>query len=356
MAGVLGEAGTNLLRSHFNEYTPTDALYKEYGVSQLATDKDDHAHINRAKPIPVPQGLTNKEAAILQKVHRRATFLDKGFSVCGAEFGLAVVIASFPGFGDIAHPMLGYALIVHQARKTKIPWWLTRRMVLNLAVAGAIGILPGLGGVLLTSFRPNVRNAALLEEYLRMRSRSKEKKPSSSSPSQPAGAGADAPAAEKKSTPESEKRIELPEVGQVPEGSAAAAATAALVLPTIAISPPPELVPGASGSADDGDDRGVGASASASAVPEGSGADDRDKTTPEGPPPHGGERDKGASVVPGDSGEDDKGEGGSGAAAAPGGSDSDDQGIGTSISRRAALDAPELPIHHRDSRFVEEVT
>ena len=57
----------------------------------------------------------------------------------------------------------------------KIPWWLKRRMVLNLAVTGAIGLMPGLGSVLLTSFRLNVRNAALLEEYLRMR-RSKEEK------------------------------------------------------------------------------------------------------------------------------------------------------------------------------------
>jgi hypothetical protein len=41
--------------------------------------------------------------------------------------------------------------------------------------------MPGLGSVLLTSFRLNVRcNAALLEEYLHMRSRSKEEKERSS--------------------------------------------------------------------------------------------------------------------------------------------------------------------------------
>ena len=211
-------------------------------------------------------------------------------------------------------------------------------MVQNLAVASAIGLLPGLGSVLLTSFRPNVRNAALLEEYLRMRGKSKAKEPSSPQPGR-----ADAPAAEekKKTTPESEKRIELPEVGQVPEASAAA--SPAMVLPTITVSPAESAVPGASGSADP-DDQGGGASAGAGAVLEGSSQGDGD------------ERDQGASAVPGDSAGDDRGEGGSGAAAAPGGSDGDDQGIGTSISRPAPLDAPEPPIHHRDSRFVEEVT
>jgi hypothetical protein len=213
-------------------------------------------------------------------------------------------------------------------------------MVLNLALAGAIGLMPGLGNVLLTSFRPNVRNAALLEEYLRMRGRSKEKEPSS--PPQPPPPGREAaPASEKRVTPESEKRIELPE-------AAVTAAGTGPLLPEITVSPAPAelVVPGPSGSAG-GDDSGVGASAGASAgaVPEGS------------PPPHGDEKDRGAGAVPGDSDGDDKGEGGSGgAAAAPGGSDGDDQGVGTSISRGAALDAPEPPIHHRDSRFVEEVT
>ena len=208
-------------------------------------------------------------------------------------------------------------------------------MVLNLAVAGAIGLMPGLGSVLLTSFRPNVRNAALLEEYLRMRSRSKEKEPSSPPPPGRAAASA----SEKRATPESEKRIELPE-------GAVAAAGAAPLLPEITVSPAELVVPGPSGFAS-GDDPGVGASAgtSAGAVPEGS------------PPPHGDEKDRSAGAVPGDSDGDDKGEGGSGgAAAAPGGSDGDDQGVGTSISRGATLDAPEPPIHHRDSRFVEEVT
>ncbi|KAH9955796.1 hypothetical protein BGW80DRAFT_290280 [Lactifluus volemus] len=48
-------------------------------------------------------------------------------------------------------------------------------MILNLALSGGLGLLPGLGSVLLTSFRPNVCNAALLKEYLHMRSRNKPK-------------------------------------------------------------------------------------------------------------------------------------------------------------------------------------
>lgn len=52
---------------------------------------------------------------------------------------------------------------------SRIPWWLTQRMVLNLAIATSVGLVPFVGDVLLAAFRANSRNAALLEEFLRLR-------------------------------------------------------------------------------------------------------------------------------------------------------------------------------------------
>jgi hypothetical protein len=86
--------------------------------------------------------------------------------------------------------VLGYFLVVHQARKAKyvfpafafllthsppprvhsrIPWKLTQRMILNLVVSASIGLVPGIGDILLASFRANVRNAKLLENFLVVR-------------------------------------------------------------------------------------------------------------------------------------------------------------------------------------------
>jgi Domain of unknown function (DUF4112) len=362
------------------------------------------------------QGLSEKETAILRLVQRRATFLDQGFNVCGAEFGLSAIICAhlYPALTSTSLSLISptYApfflllpsicplrrfhtpggrlcpgrasgsqskvrlpnrdhyrhpggLIVSVAPhhvvfltlsctlyRRRIPWWLTQRMMLNLAIAGAIGFVPGLGTVLLTSYRPNVRNAALLEEYLRMRSRRK-KKPSQSSTAQ----------AEKKPA---EDRIELPDPGQPSEAAAAAA------------------VPGASGiSSDKDDEKGASASAGArpdaappadgddkdkdagAAVPEGPGGDEKDKPASDKQQAPEGEDDNGkgasASAVPGDSGPsgdngsggdggDEKGEGGiSGPGAAAGVSGADDPGIST-------LDTPEVAHNRPDSRFVEEVT
>lgn len=42
-------------------------------------------------------------------------------------------------------------------------------MILNLAISASIGIVPGIGDVLLAAYRANLRNARLLENFLRIR-------------------------------------------------------------------------------------------------------------------------------------------------------------------------------------------
>ena len=132
-------------------------------------------------------------------------------------------------------------------------------MIINLALSGGLSLLPGLGSVLLTSFRPNVRNAALLEEFLRMRSRKRPKEATQSGapvekitaqeektdPDEKKAATDDKKDTadekkdstdEKKAAPENEGRIELSDEGLVEGVAGAAAATALLAdagIPTL---------------------------------------------------------------------------------------------------------------------------
>lgn len=50
-----------------------------------------------------------------------------------------------------------------------LPDWLVRRMLFNNALSGAISFIPFVGDVLLAIVKANSRNAALLEEFLRVR-------------------------------------------------------------------------------------------------------------------------------------------------------------------------------------------
>lgn len=50
-----------------------------------------------------------------------------------------------------------------------IPDWLLHRMLLNNAVSAVVGFVPFVGDIVIAAFKANSRNAALLEEYLRIR-------------------------------------------------------------------------------------------------------------------------------------------------------------------------------------------
>ena len=60
-----------------------------------------------------------------------------------------------------------FILLVFCARR--IPGWLLRQMLLINAVSAAVGFIPFVGDVVLAMFKANSRNAALLEEFLRIR-------------------------------------------------------------------------------------------------------------------------------------------------------------------------------------------
>ena len=117
----------------------------------------------------MPPGLSARDAAILRSVMKRAHYLDKGFSLCGIRFGWTFVIGLVPVAGDVTNALINYVLVVRKARKADLPDWLVARMLFNNAVSAGVGFIPLVGDVLLAVYKANSRNAALLDEYLRIR-------------------------------------------------------------------------------------------------------------------------------------------------------------------------------------------
>ncbi|QRV90146.1 hypothetical protein RhiJN_18164 [Ceratobasidium sp. AG-Ba] len=160
MTSIAKKAGLKVFEKHLDNYTPADPLYEEY--------TDDRGRKKRRKR-ELPPGLSKRDAAILKKVKSRAHYLDKGFSVCGLRFGWTFIIGIIPMAGDIADASLNYFLVVRKARQAEIPPWLLRKMLANNAVSAGVGFIPVVGDVILATYKANSRNAALLEEFLRIR-------------------------------------------------------------------------------------------------------------------------------------------------------------------------------------------
>ncbi|KAJ3741494.1 hypothetical protein DFH05DRAFT_350600 [Lentinula detonsa] len=160
MDNLLNSAGKKLFERHLQQYAPTDPMYETYV---------DAKGRERRRRRAIPPGLSSRDAKILKSVQRRAHYLDKGFSLCGLRFGWTFIIGIIPGAGDAADAGLNYLLVVRKARQADIPAWLLRRMLINNAVSAAVGLIPVAGDVVLAAFKANSRNAALLEEFLRIR-------------------------------------------------------------------------------------------------------------------------------------------------------------------------------------------
>jgi hypothetical protein len=117
----------------------------------------------------LPPGLSARDAAILKSVKKRAHYLDKGFSLCGMRFGWTFLIGLVPVAGDVANALINYVLVVRKARNADLPDWLVARMLFNNAVSAGVGFVPFIGDVVLAIYKANSRNAALLDEFLRIR-------------------------------------------------------------------------------------------------------------------------------------------------------------------------------------------
>ena len=85
------------------------------------------------------------------------------------RFGWAFIIGLLPLVGDFADVGLNYYLVLRKARQADLPGWLVRRMLMNNLVSAGVGFVPVAGDVVLAMYKANSRNAALLEEFLRIR-------------------------------------------------------------------------------------------------------------------------------------------------------------------------------------------
>ncbi|KAL5503767.1 hypothetical protein ACEPAH_7838 [Sanghuangporus vaninii] len=157
---ILTKAGLQIFEKHLKQYEPADPVWETW------VDENGKTHKRKRE---LPPGLSKRDAKILRKVKNRAHRLDKGFRICGMRFGWTFVIGIIPGVGDVADAVLNYTLVVRKAKQAEIPDWLLRRMLLNNAFSAGVGLVPFVGDVGVAAFKANSRNAALLEEFLRIR-------------------------------------------------------------------------------------------------------------------------------------------------------------------------------------------
>lgn len=111
------------------------------------------------------QPLTREQR--LARLDAIAKLLDVAFVVPGTNvrYGLDGLIGLVPVIGDIITTAFSLWL-VREARALGAPWYLTARMLSNVAVDGVIGLVPVAGDAFDVMFRANMRNVRMLKRWL----------------------------------------------------------------------------------------------------------------------------------------------------------------------------------------------
>lgn len=96
-----------------------------------------------------------------------AKLLDVAFVLPGTNirYGIDGLIGLIPVIGDIITTAISLWL-VREARALGAPWYITARMLGNVAVDGVVGMVPFAGDAFDVMFRANMRNVRLLRRWL----------------------------------------------------------------------------------------------------------------------------------------------------------------------------------------------
>ncbi|QDP22057.1 DUF4112 domain-containing protein [Bradyrhizobium cosmicum] len=113
-----------------------------------------------------PFGNLTREQRIA-RIEAIAKLLDVAFVVPGTNirYGIDGLIGLIPVVGDIITTAISLWL-VREARALGAPWYITARMLGNVAVDGVVGIVPFAGDAFDVMFRANMRNVRLLRRWL----------------------------------------------------------------------------------------------------------------------------------------------------------------------------------------------
>lgn len=111
--------------------------------------------------------MSVNDAKIYEKVKRRAYRLDLLFNICGVRVGLGNLIGAVPIIGDILNIYLSI-LIFRLCLRVQggLPVDIQIKMILNILIDFAIGLIPIVGDFIDILYKANSRNLLLLEKHL----------------------------------------------------------------------------------------------------------------------------------------------------------------------------------------------
>ncbi|KAM0270242.1 hypothetical protein ACHAQH_009499 [Verticillium albo-atrum] len=149
-----------------NNFGTEDPYFETVPATRLDGKPTDKV---KKRPKALPPGVSKHDGKVLTKVKRRAWRLDMClFSLCGVRFGWGSAIGLIPAIGDAIDALMAL-MVFRTCCKVEggLPQGLKAKMMFNIVVDFALGLVPFVGDIADAAFRCNTKNAVLLESHLR---------------------------------------------------------------------------------------------------------------------------------------------------------------------------------------------
>ncbi|KAL2075574.1 hypothetical protein VTL71DRAFT_517 [Oculimacula yallundae] len=150
-----------------NNFGKEDPYFETVPATRLDGRPSSKKTTKRRKALP--PGISAHDAQVLTKVKRRAYRLDMSlFNCMGIRFGWSSVIGIIPGIGDVIDAFM--AMMVYKSClkvEGGLPSDVKTKMMFNIVVDFAVGLVPFVGDLADALFRANTKNAVVLENHLR---------------------------------------------------------------------------------------------------------------------------------------------------------------------------------------------
>ncbi|KAF2859991.1 hypothetical protein K470DRAFT_258341 [Piedraia hortae CBS 480.64] len=168
MAGVVGKyAAQKLLGSQMKRYADKKV---DTGIDPFFAMVEDPKRPGKMKKVKkqIPAYIPEHDALILAKVRKSAYRLDMClFNLFGIRFGWDSVVGLVPMAGDAIGLALAYMVFAECCKVDGgLPAALRMKMVLNILMDFAVGLIPIVGDLVDAAFKCNSRNLRLLEVHL----------------------------------------------------------------------------------------------------------------------------------------------------------------------------------------------
>jgi hypothetical protein len=109
---------------------------------------------------------SNPNQSRLSRIRRWSNLLDRAFRLpgTGVRFGWDAILGLVPGVGDAIGTAFS-VMILFEAMRLPIPGVVRARMLLNVLIDVAVGLVPVAGDLFDFAWKANARNLALLERH-----------------------------------------------------------------------------------------------------------------------------------------------------------------------------------------------